>query len=289
MKKLFSLVCAAAICFQSFAQKVLFTDPTNEWEVMYYGYGSGGDSYYPHTDKYISDTVMNGKTYRHFTFGWVREDAVTKKLYYTNPALDSERVAMDYNAVAGDTLRLEYGSWALTYVVNNVDSILINSTWQHVWHFTEFYGASQMPGSYFIEGVGNGKGPLGLLTSSFVVGDGGSSVYCFSTGGSAPPFSPAVGSFDNVKSCASFDHMHESVSTFRLWPDPAGYEFNIFANYPHAYTISVYNMLGQMAMQMPTSNQHETVDVTYLARGMYFVSINDENGVHKLGKLAVVH
>ena len=67
-----------------------------------------------------------------------------------------------------------------------------------------------------------------------------------------------------------------------IYPNPANDNItieNTSLNNIKDAMISIYNIQGQLLIQQPMSQAKTNIDIAGLARGMYFVEVNTENGV----------
>ena len=274
------LVCLCLVCFSwlAIAQKIHFTDISNVWNELHVN-NTGGPvvlSYFPYT--YSGDTTISGLKYTIFSFGAVREDTVSKKVFLRDISHDSDILLMDYNLNAGDTF---FTPDPLTgqYRVDSADSSLINGVWHKVWHFSRNSGLGFFqPWCDIIEGIGCIQDPLYMLLPFGIPGESAEYVYCFSNRGTTPVVAPPVSGFDNSYSCVYYPSLHAPdgglpQNSLRIFPDPATLELTIQAAF-RIDQVAILNVFGQTVFSESYNAKEATFDVSGLRPGLYIIQIN---------------
>ena len=202
--KQFGLIALLCVCVSSaYAQKVRFTDSTNTWKCWWYvcGGASGVGGY--GTEKYVADTLMNGKAYRRMLPAnyYVREDTAAQKVWACKrivPYTDTDdHLLYDYSLALHDTFR----TYTNVHFVSGIDSTMINGVSHKVWHMASVSSPYGMYDYDVIEGAGCTTYPFFPFRTVFM--ESCQSVSCFANKGINPLFSPKVGGyFDNSSSCA---------------------------------------------------------------------------------------
>src|SRR5690606_5152815 len=148
MKNILLLISFLAACSITQAQKIRFTDTSNEWNLGI-GYLGSPPGTFQYSYRYIRDTVINGFTYSDFGFGYVREDSSIKKVYVKNlnrvhglfilQLLDTNEIVLyDYNLQVGDSQLYTFELDSFKHfknIVTGIDSTRVNNTWHRLWHF----------------------------------------------------------------------------------------------------------------------------------------------------------
>ena len=69
-------------------------------------------------------------------------------------------------------------------------------------------------------------------------------------------------------------------SICELYPNPAKSDLNIAVKDSiEVKSITVYNILGQLVLAVPNAGGIETIDVSDLTKGTYFIRINSDKGM----------
>lgn len=154
----------------SSAQRIRFTDTSNQWTFVDINNDGGYISGSIETDKFGTDTVILSKRYRRFLHHargatWqlslaVREDTAANKLYFrflsstfgSNATDTAEHVFFDYNLQLNDTLSMDYSTYHARHVAVRLDSLRIGNGHYKRWRMLP---AGSIAGGYtFIEGIG---------------------------------------------------------------------------------------------------------------------------------------
>jgi hypothetical protein len=271
MKAIVSLLLI--ICsLSSSAQKIHFTDTSNEWDIVYVFVGDPTPEYSYSVDAYQKDTIIGSISYSYFSgIGWVREDTVRNLVYLLNTSTDSEIVFMDYNLVVGDTVR--HG--AFTHVVDSLDSTLINGLWYKVWHFLPL--SADTWDYHIVEGIGCVENPYFILNP--VEPEAYWDVYCFSNRGTPPPLSPSVMVLNNTTSCSLPNTLFSSEITelsifLKVFPNPATTLLTVSLTNQPINQITIMNILGQTAYTNNYNSPQVQIDISSLPTGLYFIKVN---------------
>jgi len=63
-----------------------------------------------------------------------------------------------------------------------------------------------------------------------------------------------------------------------IYPNPVASVLNIDFKVTEVTDIRIYNMLGQMVLEIPNTQQTKSIDVSSLKTGNYFMKINSDKG-----------
>ena len=288
MKRLLLFLMFTITVCSSFSQKIRFTDVTNQW--------IAGHTYFDGTTfllhQYSGTTVVNGLEYRNLNgqLGYnylVREDTIEGRVHYRElqagqqPLDTNEYVAYDYNWRVGDTVvrnvRLPSGKVSASYLVDNVDSVLIQNTFHKVWKFTVLSGSGfgSVP---VIEGVGSVAGPTWLFNvpSSF---DGGMALYCFTTNNTRPPISLLVSS--NTHSClTAIDENLGFDSKQMAFPNPVTTSSYLKVGDIKAANLAIWNVFGQEVHRRTlTGKTNVPIGELIVSPGIYFYQVADYSAI----------
>jgi len=80
-----------------------------------------------------------------------------------------------------------------------------------------------------------------------------------------------------------------SPNNFNIFPNPANDQLTIQTNNTQPYTITLCNTIGQVIKTFQSNKQQETIDVSRLHAGLYYLSVIDENGTRVNNKVVIVH
>ena len=212
MNKTLLVITFLLLSIASTAQKIHFTDTTNQW--TYYLHNCSGETGITPTeynDSYSGDTLIGGISYRRLLQSYltgllyVREDTIAQKVYVRGVGDTADDLLYDYTLNVGDSFYAYPGTPAhATFYVASEDSVQINTLWYKTWYLISAAGSTLPAGiSYtIIEGIGCDQQPL------FPVKDPPNperctTVTCFHNKGTQPLVSPEVdGYFDNASSCS---------------------------------------------------------------------------------------
>jgi len=282
MKQILLVLLSIGFSLSLSAQKIHFMDTSNVWKELQPEYNAPLPwlfRYY--TYSFIGDSTVDSVEYRHFGFGFVREDTILNKVYVRDLTGDSDILLMDYNLTLGDTFTTAYYQFA----VIRIDSTLINAVWHKVWYFPPIpagiYGGDPI---CVIEGIGCIQSPVYLIGNyNRCVECSAPLMYCFSSNGITPPLSPPVSFLDNDTSCSKFanldiNQLQSPHGKINIYPNPATTSFTIQLNTLSQGgaegQITITNLLGQTVYTQSYNSPQVNVDVSTLPQGMYLVKIN---------------
>jgi hypothetical protein len=284
MKKIFLIVFTVFTSFIASAQKIHFTDTSNVWYQFFDQYNDGNPPIFTYTTyHFVNDTIIHSIDYKIFSFGAVREDTLSKKVYLRDVLGDSDVLLMDYNLGIGDTFTTNYDTLFhiyYKYVVTSIDSTLINGVWHKHWHFPAVHNPQGTSWeSDIIEGIGCIQHPTYMIWHGIGVEPIDPRVYCFSNKSMTPPVSPRVGWLDNSTSCTTYPHLNTNdlrskKSKVTIYPNPTTTSLTITSPSPIT-TLSITNLLGQVVFTHHYNTDQVHIDVADLPKGLYFVRVND--------------
>lgn len=208
MKNLIStLLVAIMLHHTATAQKLRFTESTNQWTTLSL---RGGDlCSFQNFFTYGADTTVSGSIYHSMTEtsslflagscmgtggcmgGFVtpnnylvREDTSAGIVYYLNPVDSAEHILFNYNMQVGDSITYILTTGSFVDAVDSIDSTLINGVYHKIFNMHNRVLGTQR--SYTIlEGVGCTNSPMfpAWFPSCFEYSE---SLVCFSGHGSYP-------------------------------------------------------------------------------------------------------
>ncbi len=224
------------------AQKIRFTDTTNQWTLL----SLTADLTSGTIDvRFGKDTMLAGYSYRTLNSIAIREDTADHRLYFRGiyfPADTAEHVLFDYNLQVNDTFTLAVGNRYSKHIVHSIDSVQIGNNHYKTWDMRAT--RSNPPSGYgakdyiFIEGLGTNYGPA-FSTYPFIF-EGCEQLRCFSNQGVVSKCIPHVSLpcsswyirgpqpvswFDNEASCSftlAVANVAGKTSVPVLYPNPGG-------------------------------------------------------------------
>lgn len=216
MKSFSFLMLFVLIEFQAEAQEYhSLISESKLWRAIFPGFIP---SY--HYDFFDSDTIFENNTYSILNripvsdptdttvLAYIREDVITKRVYYYDTADSTERLLYDFDAVAGDVLSIQppvYYSAPINFIIESVDSILfLDGDYRKRMKVVRLncFGSFECPFEYWYEGVGSTFGILGVGQGPLISVDAGCcNLLCyyenydlqFTLGGSCPVLIPPFG------------------------------------------------------------------------------------------------
>lgn len=225
--------------------------------------------------------------------GGIRQDTASKKIYY-KPECNfyKDTLLYDFSLELGDTA---FASNSYIYnvcenfgglynIVTNIDSVLLEDG---LYHLRWWFGSTMK----VIEGVGSDNGFLTreagvcmpyytLLVSSYnlLTND---TVYIDSTTCSYPNHC--------IQNIVDDILLHEAISPYKIFPNPASNALNIVNENKDRYQISVIDMAGQELFNRTSNASLETIDVQKLPNGVYLYRISRDKKIPIKGKLIIQH
>ena len=282
-----ALLCFIITSSSVSAQKIRFTDSTNVWNTLSFGV-SPTNPPYPGLGKfyYLGDTVVNSLDYKIATFGLVREDTNSKKVFIKNSThfltqvVDTnEYVMYDFGLLLGDTIHLKISAKNdYSHYVSNIDSVLINGRSHLVWHLAGLYKPNMVSASYYvIEGIGSANSPtFPLFPVEF---ERRRLLTCFKNKGITPPLNKYVWYFNNTTSCTLgiLDTKQKKDNEIVIIPHPAT-EHSIM-KLPFQVVsgrLTIVNTLGQLVLEKDIVNTKSiSLNNVFDVSGIYFYKLTD--------------
>lgn len=295
MKKLIPVFFLLAITGSyTQAQKISFTDLTNEWYVrVNTGHPVYDTSYYKYYYRGVADidSVVYNKMYRldpkdktDMQIALVRHDSTDNIIYlYTS---NGDYPLYNYNWSIGDTVHSQGNMYdsGLYHIVTKVDSILLNNVYHRVFYLKVIDSKFLSWGLtyYVIEGIGWPGGPLGpsggwgdwhFYASVRSIWQ---SVLCFKNQGiyPAPRFLSCSDSF--VKVMLDVEVPASKQNTLVVYPQPATTHANIqLTETIKTGTLYLFNQMGQTLLtEHIQDKQHIRLNAPALP-GLYYYRITD--------------
>ncbi len=272
MIKLYTLLALLLCSYTSQAQKIRFTDTTNEWTYVFKNPFNGPLPATVHIFRYTGDSIVNSISYQKLTENkttiptlLVREDTLAGKVYYRSLRDTAERILYDYNMAIGDTLGF---SESCPIILDTVYTIYIGG----YAHKLQLYGGQDV-----IEGIG-------ILREIFNVvcthPDMWGAVKCFKNKGNIVTVDNPWGhNFLSPATCLlSVDDAVMSPAT--LSPNPVDGTSTLRFKTPVTGMLMITNAIGQVVAQVQLQQQYEVrIGHRISAPGVYFYRFSGADGV----------
>lgn len=278
MKKNLLLIICFSLTFFIYGQPYYTLLNNSSWCVYWaadIGTGSMGNT----KMSTLGDTMIYSNSYKIIVneinqrICYVREDSVQKKVWSVYPSLPSyvgELLIYDFSLSQGDSIYLTNMNdlSIIHYAVTTVDSVLTNIGYRkHMQLTSSAYGLD------WIEQVGSPINPFFFNYWSI-----NSIFYALNC------------SYQNN----ALIYMHDSLNCMAcqtvqitepinndinvaIYPNPATDKLIIES--PQQATIEIANIQGQLIETLATTGTKTNIDISMLAKGMYFVKVKTEKGV----------
>ncbi len=246
-----------------------------------------------HYSEVTNDTIIVGKTYYKIRKGYLtnngsanclgsnysvvhyfREDTLTKKVYERISG-SKDTVVMDFSQQVGDTCNLFYYNYAHSFIVTDIDSILINS----VYHKRINYGGGQFS---LIEGIGCTLGITELWNdfenSTQLTCKGNNSVTQYPDTILNPNYCIQVHNL-------GINTIQQEKLKLSVFPNPSQSIVTCFLQDKKIKFAKLYNLLGNVILERNYNSPVAEIDLSLYSRGVYGLVIFDELGNEYYRKL----
>jgi hypothetical protein len=205
--------------------------------------------------------------------GAIRQDTVSRKVFFIEPDSSSEVLLYDFTLQVGDTVRSYITRDCNAFddaVVGAVDSVLIDGSYRNRWRI-HYLG---WPATHVIEGIGSTSGLLEQVICPFVDGAQGTLV-CFKENGIVKyPDTPS-----NCDLLTAMQVNPDKIVSYSIYPNPAHNSFTITSPFQNA-RVEIYNVLGEKVyskgLTPGPSPKGEGSTVSLDVRpGIYFVEVRE--------------
>ena len=261
---------------------VTLIDTTRTWNVAeLYPHGGGALNY----EYLFGDTVTIENTLyvevkaKWFdtseVFGYMREDTLSRRVYYRPTIHSNESLLYDFSLEEGDTIQL-YGDPGHKYTVLQVDSVeLLNGDVRKRWIFSlEFYYTNAV----WIEGIGN--------TTIYLLNSGDSDGSTITTVTLCCYENDELVYMNDTFDTCYLDWVNVSetdIDSIKVYPNPTKgqIKFSIPNVSSHKNpTLHIINSFGQTVKVVSIQEKQTQIDITGLPAGSYFYWFYD--GKHQL-------
>jgi len=246
-----------------------------------------------------NDTIINGQTYKIgnipgsgviFFDAYVREDMLTGKIYSYFPRCNKEYLVCDLSLHVGDTFYFNKCTYSDTipdgYMI--ADSVTYFEG-KKIIYFKDIIQMNPylwIPFSdkiFFMESIGS---TFVFFDSSDGCGEGFNLLLCAYKNNDLVYIRNPESSYGCDYNCMGSNINEYSKNNLHAYPNPAYSTFQIkgiddFQN----YTVSIYNMYGQLIMQKQIVNENDIIHIENLSKGVYIVNLSSKNNVVTTSKL----
>lgn len=212
--------------------------------------------------------------------GAIRQDSISKRVYFIDSTLTTDTLLYDFNIAIGDTIQTWYTRvWVSDLlIVSAIDSVLIKGSYHKRFNFLNSTPGTNMS---LIEGVGwTGDLLNGLLFSP----DGAINLACFD--GDFPGQQWLA--FNNECSvsldCSITIGLKEEVKykSLPVFPNPFNDKLNFIMANNQPAVITIYDMAYRKLLQQEFMGVI-TLNTESFAKGMYLIEAVSKNGEMKTG------
>ncbi len=195
---------------------------------------------------------------------------------------DTEELFYDFGLVEGDTFPVMQGSLPLNLIVESVSYEMIHGMQRKK---IKFGNVNFFPGETWYEGIGSNRGFSNRGTGYMT--DGSNTLCCVKIDNQLMyPNSPItncnceIGSISdlglNCSLTTSTKNDISHIETVQIYPNPANGFVTIHANSDEIRQMEIYTVSGKL-VSAKSIQQNETLNLTALNKGVYFVKIIEMN------------
>lgn len=245
-----------------------------------------------HYSEVTKDTIIAGKTYHKIRKGYIsnngsancmgsnysvvhylREDTLLKKIY-ERIWTGQDTVIMDFSQQVGDTCNLFYYNYAHSFIVTDIDSILINS----VYHKRINYGGGQFS---LIEGIGCTLG-ITELWNDF---ENETKLTCKGKGG----INQYPDTISNPVSCSPVLNLginnNEQQLKLSVFPNPTQSLISCSLQDKKIVYAEIYDLVGNLVLKEKYYNSFVVIDISKTLNGFYYLILRDVDGAYYYRKI----
>jgi len=272
MKKIILLFFILAGTIHLHGQEyVPLIDSTRIWNVAVYGeHGGGAENW----EYYFGDTIIIEDTLYIEVFakidwwvelkGYMREDTVSRKIYYRSIFDDESTLLYDFFLEEGETVKL-YGNHGVNYTVLQTDSIeMFNGEFRKRWVFSGQFDYDKV---IWIEGIGNTT--IDLLNPGDLDGSTLRTIIlcCYEN-------EELVYMNEEFNTCKlDWVSVDEAIETLvKVFPNPVKDYITISGKPGVKLLINIYNNQGQLLLRKQIENQ-KTLDISHFDSGLILIHV----------------
>ncbi len=246
-----------------------------------------GSNTYHKVYRSANDLVLDATEY----IGGLREDAVTKRVYFYNAATSAERLLYDFSLSPGDTIFTGTGG-AAEGVVYAVDTVTIASVARRRLTFRALSMSTPGTDAAWVEGIGN-VGYGGFLYTSLVhpTCDCGFNTVCYDKDGSELFKSSSYASID-CDAVFSTAHVNETFvhsTQVTVFPNPVTGMSHLQLTGNERYnSLTIADIMGKTIKTADVTGITDVaLDKNSFAPGIYIYHLQNEAGSNLSGKFVV--
>ncbi len=212
----------------------------------------------------------------HGYHGCYRNDLVNKKVYFIPKDSADELLLYDFDLNINDTIPSSYvydtSSSPGAVVVDEIDSILINSTYLKRYHLTSTPG-----GIHLIEGIGSDLGLFSPIKSDYF--EHGYGLMCFKN--IAEELYYDGGDSSNCDLITDINNKYYINTSLSLYPNPSKNKITLQISNDDIRNIEaeIYDVHGKMFVSKKINSQTTDIDISSIAKGVYILKVYCGNDV----------
>lgn len=272
MLKLYTLLALLLCSYTSQAQKIRFTDTTNEWTYVFKNPFNGPLPATVHIFRYTGDSIVNSISYQKLTENkttiptlLVREDTLVGKVYYRSLRDTAERILYDYNMAIGDTLGF---SESCPIILDTVYTVSIDG----YAHKLQLYG-----GQAVLEGIGIEEEIFKVVCRH---PDMWLTLSCFKNKGNVITVTDSRSGFTLSPGTCLLSVENAVLQQATLSPSPVDETSTLRFKTPVTGILMITNAMGQVVAQVQLQQQYEVrIGHKVSVAGMYFYRFSGTDGV----------
>jgi hypothetical protein len=250
-----------------------------EWQTIY----TLGDTVELNDTKYLG--VIKELDWYRGTVGGLREDTLTKKVYYYN--YNFEDILYDFSLDGGDTIHygkgIENGAYVYFKVVDSIKTItLTDEVPRKVWYLTN---SMYTTNDIWIEGIGSVVmfGPLNPLMPVSPTDYSSTYFGCYKSG-NVLYFNREATDSENCpcsRWLVSVPEVKNNISDVHLYPIPAKDKLNIGLGNSNYDFIEIYSVNSKLLEKIAINSRNNIeIMLDNLKAGMYFIKFSGKTNNH---------
>lgn len=218
------------------------------------------------------DVLCSVIIYDSLFVGGIREDTGTRKVYIYGELFPDEMLLYDFTLEVGDTVPITYNNYGYPEMyVSLIDSVLCTDGYRKRY----FYSRDTWGEIEVIEGIGAYTG----LIEPMVIFEHITLLRCYYHNDSMIYIHPWI---DECKletdTClpVGLQDKKSLPDNILVYPNPVT-DHVFIKNAPSELTVKFYDSMGRLVSTQTTKEQDNSLDISYLKNGLYFLMVYDED------------
>ncbi len=249
--------------FETYTSYITADTDTIINSLSYYGlYINNSENFEYDCQGFPGDLISNTDDNNITLVGYLRQDTLAKIVYILYAGIGHDTVLIDYNRNIGDTVFDQVGT---PFILSAIGYFKSGDEYYRTY---SFYNNNTPGNNNWFEGFGCSSGVF-VAFNDFEIGAPWLLCYSHNDTTIYPSFNPD-------STCAN-GNIISSVQTIipnsnpRLFPNPANNTVTVTGLKPRT-PIIITNLLGQVLVNETAEGNTQTLDISRLAAGMYFVN-----------------